>query len=68
MSWMLLSKNNLKVSHINQVNANSYVRLDDDWLTTNEQFVRFRKARENILGRVKGAESPYAQGTQYYEE
>ena len=28
--------------------------LDDEWLTANEQLTRFRKAREQIVGRVKG--------------
>ena len=30
--------------------------LDDEWLTDDEQFTRFRKAREKIVGRVKGTE------------
>ena len=41
--------------------------LDDEWLTANEQLTRFRKAREQIVGRVKGTESPSFQGLQYYE-
>ena len=28
--------------------------LDDEWLTVDEQLTRFRKAREQIVGRVKG--------------
>ena len=42
--------------------------LDDEWLTADEQLARFRKAREQILGRVKGTESPSVQGPQSYEE
>ena len=42
--------------------------LDDEWLTANEQLTRFSKAREQIVGRVKGTELPYIQGPQYYEE
>ena len=45
-----------------------YKELDDEWFTTNERLTRFRKTRENILGRFKGAESPYLQGSQYSEE
>ena len=39
--------------------------LDDEWLTANEQLTNFSKAREKIVGRVKGSESPSAQGPQY---
>ena len=42
--------------------------LDDEWLTADEQLTRFSKSREQIVGRVKGTESPSVQGTQYYEE
>ena len=42
--------------------------MDDEWLTDNEQLTRFRKAREQIVGRVKGTESPYVQGPQFSEE
>ena len=42
--------------------------MDDEWLTSNEQLTRFRKAREQIEERVKGKESPYVQGTQSSEE
>ena len=42
--------------------------LDDEWLTADEQLIRFSKAREQILGRVKGTESPFFQGPQSYEE
>ena len=42
--------------------------LDDEWLTTNEQLTRFSKAREKIVGRFKGTESPYVQGPQSSEE
>ena len=38
------------------------LELDDEWLTTDEKLTRFSKAREQILGRVKGTESPYIQG------
>ena len=37
-------------------------------MTANEQLTRFRKYRERIVGRFKGAESPYVQGFQYSEE
>ena len=42
--------------------------LDDEWLTADEQLTRFSKAREKIVGRVKGKESPSVQGPQSYEE
>ena len=38
--------------------------FDDEWLTADEQLKRFRKSREQIVGRVKGTESPYVQGSQ----
>ena len=42
--------------------------LDDEWLNVDEQLTRFSRAREQILGRVKGTESPSVQGPQYSEE
>ena len=43
--------------------------LDDEWLTTDEKLKRFSKAREKIVGRVKGTEPPSVQGPQsYYED
>ena len=42
--------------------------LDDEWLTADEQLTRSSKAREKIVGRVKGTESPSVQGTQSSEE
>ena len=42
--------------------------LDDEWLTVDEQLTRFRKAREQILWRVKGKESPSVQGPQSSEK
>ena len=33
-------------------------QLDYEWLTAYEQLTYFRKARERIIGRVKGADSP----------
>ena len=42
--------------------------LDDEWLTYDEQLKRFIKAREQIVGRVKGIESPSFQGLQSSEE
>ena len=42
--------------------------LDDEWLTANDQLTRFSKAREKIVGGVKGTESPSVQGTQSSEE
>ena len=44
------------------------IELDDEWLTSDEQLTRFIKAREKIVGRVKGRESPSFQGTQSSEE
>ena len=38
--------------------------LDDEWLTANEQLTRFRKFREQIVGRVTGTELPSVQGPQ----
>ena len=35
--------------------------LDDEWLTAYEQLTRFSKAREQIVGGVKGTESPSVQ-------
>ena len=37
--------------------------LDDEWLNADEQLTRFRKYREQIIGRFKGSESPSVQGT-----
>ena len=37
-------------------------------MTADEQLTRFSKAREKIVGRVKGRESPYVQGPQSSEE
>ena len=42
--------------------------LDDEWLTADEQLIRFSKAREKIVGRVKVTESPYVHGPQSSEE
>ena len=42
--------------------------LDDEWLTADEQLTRFSKAREKIVGRVKGSESPSVQGPKSSEE
>ena len=42
--------------------------LDDEWLNANEQLTRFSKARQKIVGRVKGTESPSVQGPQSSEE
>ena len=38
--------------------------LNDDCLADDEHLIRFIKARERIVGRVKGVESPSFQGTQ----
>ena len=35
--------------------------LDDEWLTADKQLTRFSKAREQIVGRVKGTESTSVQ-------
>ena len=43
-------------------------KLDDEWFTANEHLRRFSKAREQIVGRIKGIESPSIQGPQYSEE
>ena len=40
----------------------------DEWLTADEQLTRFIKSREQILGRVKGTESPSVQGPRSSEE
>ena len=42
--------------------------LDDEWLTDDDQLTHFRKTREQIVGRVKGTESPSVQGPQSSEE
>ena len=42
--------------------------LDDEWLTADEQLTRFSKFIEQIVGRVKGTESPYVQGPQSSDE
>ena len=42
--------------------------MDDEWLNADEQLISFRKAREQIVGGVKGTESPSVQGHQYSEE
>ena len=42
--------------------------FDDEGLTDDEQLTRFRKTREQIIGRVKGIELPSFQGTQSSEE
>ena len=42
--------------------------LDDEWLTYDEQLTRFSRARDKIVGRVKGSELPSVQGSQSSEE
>ena len=42
--------------------------LDYEWLTDNERLSRFSKYREKIVGRFKGAELQYVEGTQASEE
>ena len=42
--------------------------FDDEWLTADEQLTRFSKAREQIVGRVKGTELPSVQGYLSSEE
>ena len=42
--------------------------LDNEWLTADEQLTCFSKAREKIVGRVKGTESPSVQVSQSSEE
>ena len=42
--------------------------LDYEWLTADYMLTPFKKAREKILGRVKGSESPYFQEPQFSEE
>ena len=42
--------------------------LYDEWLNADEQLTRFRKAREKIVGRVKGSESPSVQVPQSFED
>ena len=40
----------------------------DEWLTADDRLTSFSKYRGKSLGRVKGAESPSAQGTQSSDE
>ena len=42
--------------------------LDDEWLTSNERLKSFRKYIGQIVGSIKGEDSPYVQGTKYSEE
>ena len=42
--------------------------LDDVWLNAHDLLTSFSKYREWVVGRTKGAESPYVQGPQYFEE
>ena len=42
--------------------------LDDEWLPSDKQLTRLSKDREEIIGRVKGSESPYVQGPQFSAE
>ena len=42
--------------------------LDYEWLADDEHLIRFSKARDKIVGRVKGSESPSVQGPQSSEE
>ena len=42
--------------------------LDDEWLTIDDQLTRFCKAREQIVGRVKGKKSSSVQGPQSSEK
>ena len=42
--------------------------LDDGWFFNNERLTHFSKYRYQILGRAKGAETPYFQEPQYPEE
>ena len=42
--------------------------LDDEWLTVDDKLTRFSKSREQIVGKVKGTESPSVQGPQSSEE
>ena len=44
------------------------LELDDEWLTADDQLTRFSKARDQIVGRFKGTESPSIQGPQSSEE
>ena len=39
--------------------------LDDEWLTANERLTRFIEAKERVVGRIKGSESPSVQGLQF---
>ena len=43
------------------LNKENDPQFDDEWLNANEQLARFIKAREQIVGMVKGAESPSVQ-------
>ena len=41
--------------------------LDEEWLTVDDKLTRFSKAREQIIGRAKGTESPSVKGPQSSE-
>ena len=42
--------------------------LDDEWFTDDEHLTSFCKAREKIVERFKGSESPFGQRTKSSEE
>ena len=63
--WLVTSRNS-RIQVMLDQEVDPY--LDDEWLTADEQLTRFSKAREQIVGRFKGTESPYVQGPQSSEE
>ena len=65
--WIrLFPSRNSRIQVILQQEENT--ELYDEWLTANERLTNFRKYRERIVGRVKGAEYPSVQGYQSSEE
>ena len=65
--WIrLVTSSNLSIQVMLYQEDDPY--LDDEWLTTDYRLTHFKKAREKIVGRVKGSESPYFQEPQFSEE
>ena len=63
---MLVTSRNSKIQVMLDQEDDPY--LDGEWLTANAQLTCFRKAREKIVGRVKGSELPSVQVPQSSEE
>ena len=60
--WIRLVKSSNSIIQV-MVDQEDDPELDDEWLTADEQLTHFSKAREQIVGRFKGTESPSIQGT-----